>query len=701
MNKLRNNLGLLTNGMMAMLSCIMLFSCDSEDILENNIQQQMNSDYICFGISSDNTRSISDKEENECISNDIVLRTKESKDTLCVSTYVSEGIYSPDTTLAQNATRAIPVTKDNFYDSFHVLAYWKKDNNLVSQFYMDEQIFKSAGSPLWRSNNIYYWLEKNHSLQFLAWAPDNAPGLTRPATPNSMTLGYTVPANVADQKDITIASTLELSGNYNQVVPMDFKHVFTAVRFEIGNLMQKGTIKSVALKNVKSKGTLDAKNLTWTLTNDTQTFSQTINLATTGNETSGSITTPEGTFMMLPQVLHANAEIEVVFQDNVTGTERVMSAPIANREWKRATTVTYKIAISPDYELQFVNQPEIQDAHYVIYPITIKANRIPKGSWTLTSNDNANVTFVESGKFAAPEIQGLVDDGYWLKDNCGTPSLTSTSQGDVKVYVFLKENATDKDRDIVLSIAPTNVPKATPATFKFKQYCPAWNNGLGVERIQEKDYPWGFNWDESSKITFDMPRGLWGVVVHGLWILFGDRTYVTSNGQSAWRGKWKLNFDLSKIKLTVGSDPTDGLTNTWNIYNFDGVNEADAVIKNIQSWGGTTTTTLPANPVEFAAKACAKKNPHTTLIKENQQTGGVAKYYSAVITTENKADMVWYLPAQNESTSMKENSMSGDYWTSTAILSPGTTAYKYSYGAGTSPWDRNSVIHVRATRKHP
>lgn len=36
------------------------------------------------------------------------------------------------------------------------------------------------------------------------------------------------------------------------------------------------------------------------------------------------------------------------------------------------TTVTYKLSITPEYELKFVSQPEVQDAHYVIYPITIK-----------------------------------------------------------------------------------------------------------------------------------------------------------------------------------------------------------------------------------------------------------------------------------------------------------------------------------------
>lgn len=63
--------------------------------------------------------------------------------------------------------------------------------------------------------------------------------------------------------------------------------------------------------------------------------------------------------------------------------------------------------------------------------------------------------------------------------------------------------------------------------------------------------------------------------------------------------------------------------------------------------------------------------------------------------------MVWYLPAQEEALYMKDD-LSENYWTSTAITDPGTTAYTYTAESGsTSGMDRNEVIHVRAVRKKP
>lgn len=49
---------------------------------------------------------------------------------------------------------------------------------------------------------------------------------------------------------------------------------------------------------------------------------------------------------------------------------------------------------------------------------------------------------------------------------------------------------------------------------------------------------------------------------------------------------------------------------------------------------------------------------------------------------------------------MNDN-LSGDYWTSTAITDPGTTAYKYTAGGSTSSENRKSAIHVRAVRQKP
>lgn len=691
----------MAGGMATMLLCTLLFSCNNEDFLESGNPEKA-CDNICFGISSDKnvqTRGYAGSDDEGYTADRFVLRSDDSADTLCVRAIVSEGINVSGFEGEQALTRATPVGKDNFYNKFHVLAYWSKNGAPVDQFYMSTNASNVAASvgtgAIWSTEQIYYWPGADHSFQFYAWAPTDAGGLTTPSSPQEKSLAYTVPEAAADQKDIVVATTDEIQGDNNAAVPLTFKHICTAVRFAVGSQMQPGQIKSVALKGVKNAGTYDMAADNWSLGDATVNFSQTLNKETTGTEANGdAITTSEGTFMMLPQTLPAGATVEVVFV-NANNEDRTLTASIGNTEWKMGTTVTYKLSITPEYELEFVSQPEMQDAHYVIYPITIKSgDKLPAGGWTLTSNDAANVTFVEKDKFVNNDVQALVDAGYWLDGYNGTSTLTSTTTGEVQVYVFLKENATEADRNITLSLKPAAQGNYEAKEFSFTQYCPAWNNGIGVERIQDGDYPWGFSWDSNMKITYNLGRGL-GPILASLYIkIFVNYSYVTSN----WGGvltDFKVTIDFSKVgTLTTATDLNDGNKNTWELYSFNGLNDASALMAQIESWGGVPDKTLPANPSEFAARACAMKNKYSVQT-ETDITGNTV--YLPVL---DQANMVWYLPAQNEAANMNDN-LSGDYWTSTAITDPGTTAYKYTVGGSTSPEDRDSAIHVRAVRQKP
>lgn len=691
----------MAGGMATMLLCTLLFSCNNEDFLESGNPEKA-CDNICFGISSDKnvqTRGYAGSDDEGYTADRFVLRSDDSADTLCVRAIVSEGINVSGFEGEQALTRATPVGKDNFYNKFHVLAYWSKNGAPVDQFYMNTNASNVAASvgtgAIWSTEQIYYWPGADHSFQFYAWAPTDAGGLTTPSSPQEKSLAYTVPEAAADQKDIVVATTDEIQGDNNAAVPLTFKHICTAVRFAVGSQMQPGQIKSVALKGVKNAGTYDMAADNWSLGDATVNFSQTLNKETTGTEANGdAITTSEGTFMMLPQTLPAGATVEVVFV-NANNEDRTLTASIGNTEWKMGTTVTYKLSITPEYELEFVSQPEMQDAHYVIYPITIKSgDKLPAGGWTLTSNDAANVTFVEKDKFVNNDVQALVDAGYWLDGYNGTSTLTSTTTGEVQVYVFLKENATEADRNITLSLKPAAQGNYEAKEFSFTQYCPAWNNGIGVERIQDGDYPWGFSWNSNMKITYNLGKGL-GPILASLYIkIFVNYSYVTSN----WGGMltdFKVTIDFSKVgTLTTATDLNDGNKNTWELYSFNGLNDASALMAQIESWGGVPDKTLPANPSEFAARACAMKNKYSVQT-ETDITGNTV--YLPVL---DQANMVWYLPAQNEAANMNDN-LSGDYWTSTAITDPGTTAYKYTVGGSTSPEDRDSAIHVRAVRQKP
>lgn len=684
----------MTAGMAAVLLSVTLFSCSSDVPYENT--DYSTTDNICFGI-SDSGNGTRAAAANEAITTDrYVLRSSESSDTLCVRAVVSDGIGKA---AAKHATRASMQT--TMYDQFNVVAQLKKsDGNIAPRYYMNEVATKQG--VVWQpSSSIYYWPD-NGSLRFLAWAPLDAELDESPVKPsedvNKTTIKYTVPADLSKQRDLVAAATgynASPAGGVCAPVSLQFKHLCTAVVVKTGATMAPGTIKSVTVTNVRNSGTYDMLRSAWTLDDATTSYTVSPNMTTGSTTAEGTkLNADDATFMLLPQTLGADSKLEVMFHDNISGRDRLLTASLNGAEWPMGKTVTYRLSITPEYELEFTTEPQVQDAHYVIYPITIKAENLGANGWKLVSNDTRNVTFVEN--FGNDDIKRLVDNGYWLKDYCGKSELTSTTRGDIKVYVFIKENITDADRDIKLTLTPADYPNAAPVTFDFKQYCPAWNNGIGVERKQETDYPWGFNWDSSMKITYSMPKGFWMGIWHALFTIFGNTKYVTQEGY-AWTGTWKVTVDFSKVpKLTTATSATDGLKNTWEIYNFEGISDAETIMRQLESWGGVPDKTLPTNPTEFAAAACAKKNPFGVTI--NTKDG-----QNLYLPTLSQSDLVWYLPAQDEAPNMVDGiyPLSGNYWTSTAITDPGTTSYKYTVGASASPEDRNNFIHVRAVRKRP
>lgn len=413
----------MAGGMATMLLCTLLFSCNNEDFLESGNPEKA-CDNICFGISSDKnvqTRGYAGSDDEGYTADRFVLRSDDSADTLCVRAIVSDGINVSGFEGEQALTRATPVGKDNFYDKFHVLAYWSKNGAPVDQFYMNTNASNVAASvgtgAIWSTEQIYYWPGADHSFQFYAWAPTDAGGLTTPSSPSSKELKYTVPADAADQKDIVVATTNEIPGNNNAAVPLTFKHICTAVRFAVGSQMQPGSIKSVVLKGVKNAGTYDMATGNWSLGDATVDFSQTLNKETTGTEANGdAITSPEGTFMMLPQTLPAGATVEVVFV-NANNEERTLTASIGNTEWKMGTTVTYKLS----YEMSIDVPTDAQDAHYITFPITVNVKDYD-GAWTLTSNLTNDVFFTQTKT-------DLQEQGYWIDDDKGTNTISGTGSG--------------------------------------------------------------------------------------------------------------------------------------------------------------------------------------------------------------------------------------------------------------------------------
>lgn len=696
----------LTASIAAVLLSASLFSCSSDDFLG---KAETNTDGISFGVSTENGASTrANNSADGYTAARYTLRSDNSADTLCVRAVVTDGIGNDNA--GRPATRAAMQT--SMYNDFKVVAAVKENGNIGAQYYMDDVATKTGTN--WVPSKVYYWPGSNRQLRFLAWAPTDAAFQSVPNNPNATTLQYTTPAETKNQRDIVAAATGFISNPSNDAtctpVGLQFKHLCTAVVIKTGKQMTAGTIKSVSLKGVKNSGTYDMVSSVWTLNNSTADFTISPNQATTSTTPNGTnLNAGESTFMLLPQTLGTDSKLEVIFHDNISGRDRTLSASLNGAEWPMGKTVTYRLSITPEYELKFVTEPTLQDAHYVIYPIKIKVDptlvdknkkgEVVGGGWTLKST-SPKVTLCK-------ELTELTSLGYWVEEDRGTQTIEGTETGEVTVYAFLEENITDAERDIVLELSPKKYPSATSAKFTIKQLCPSWNTqGLGCERFEDGDYPWGFKWDSSMKITYDMSEaggtGFWGPLRR--WIMkiqikyYGDKykdyiTYTTYWGQLK-----TLTIDFSKVpNLDVADSPDDGNLNTWELYNFNGISDVTGLMAQLEEWGGKADKVLEQNPAEYAARMCTMKNKFN---KEKIAQEGNNVAYRPVLKREN---LVWYLPAKNEFSMVVDNDypLNGNYWTSTAseIAHDNENSYKYQNNSGASLNKRTDKFHVRAVRK--
>lgn len=728
----------------ALAACLLLFSCSGDDLADyGSANGGKHSDNICFSISAADkamakgaSLADSSKAAGEYTAARFVMRSPDTDDTLCVQTVISDGINATPFEDGTPATRGVPVTSLETYGSFHVQAHCTDNGAPVSQFYMDDNATKSDGT-VWSTSQVRYWPGENRTLQFFAWAPANAAFTATPGSPESTTFEYEVPALAADQKDIVVATTDPYVGNYEQQVPLTFKHILTAVKFETGSQMQPGTIKSVALKGVKKSGTYTAFPTgntgegTWTLNDATADYTQELNKTTTGTETNGTpVTAEEGTFMMLPQTLPDGAEVEVVFLDQTSGQERTLSASIAGTQWPQGKTVTYSLSITPEYEFKLSDERTL-DAHYEIYTTSLVVSGVAAGqSWTITAPNDVTVQ-------AQSDMNRWARQGYWTDRNInergddsgsarGTSSYSNSGSGEFPIAIFVPENIGDDKRSIALSIS---VNGNAVQTINIEQYAPSWyGSNIGCERLEGDMQPWGFYWSNDYALTFNLrscdenDRGSlrqyveWTQGLHDLseslllgWLIrliFGndipDLSFVDMEKSGAFLGLGgradEITINLGQLNTENIAESTDnGQQNTRDIYNFQGIQLVNEIINRIQNVGGynssmMTETGTGVFPTNNAAIACMKLNSWNVVTANNEEI---------LQLTNNSPTPDWYLPASGEITGIHDDEipLSGNYWTSTSVQGSHENAYKYDNSGAVSQERRDTRLNVRAVRK--
>ena len=726
----------LTASIAAVLLSASLFSCSSDDFLG---KAETNTDGISFGVSTENGASTrANNSADGYTAARYTLRSDNSADTLCVRAVVTDGIGNDNA--GRPATRAAMQT--SMYNDFKVVAAVKENGNVGTQYYMDDVATKTGTN--WVPSKVYYWPGSNRQLRFLAWAPTDATFQSVPNNPNATTLQYTTPAEAKNQRDIVAAATGFISNPSNDAtctpVGLQFKHLCTAIIIKTGEQMTAGTIKSVSLKGVKNSGTYDMVSSAWTLNNSTADFTISPNQATTSTTSNGTdLNAGESTFMLLPQTLGADSKLEVAFHDNISGRDRILSASLNGAEWPMGKTVTYRLSITPEYELNIDNVSEIVDAHYVIEPIKIRLSNLESNTkWTLSAK-------IDGEKYNGIDVSVLLDNpedgalsvakqGFWIdkyvaikrNDNGeiisktltsqsarGTATVSGTGNIETDAYVFIPENIGNSDRNITITLKVEGTSDADAATKTIIQKCPSWNGGnVGYERIEENNggnYPFGFLWDR--KVTYSY-KGFLALLFK--WVADSYKTANVDYLKTSYKfvvgfrsvSTATIDYTALNNSLNVGMSKEDGLDNTRKLYTFKNIgsiSEMEQDFDNLKilgyKWQDKKTEGGHYETVKnFAAKMVVMKNKFNVEKREQKDPeGNKVVFYVPDI---DEKDILWYLPASNEQMGITDTEypLSGTYWSSTAA-DDNTNAYIYSSGSSSVENGRMATHKIRAVRK--
>ena len=345
-------------------TCLLLSAVACEDELSS---PSSSGNGLCFTATENVHREVGTRSSSggdSLLSSSVTPLEAEGR-TLYLHTTVTDGIEGGRLGKDEPLTRATPVSDMSTYGSFSVFAAfyqgaWSPVSQNLNFMY---NVPVSLSGSVWSPQPDYYWPGSGYNVRFYAYAPIDAEFAPKQhAFANDFYIQYEVPTDVSKQKDLLIAKSAEYAGNHGSIVPLEFKHVLTAVRFVVGDDMKAGTVNKVRLRNITSGGVYYPETgYVGILVGQgiVKDFEQELNKVTDGTPGT-AITEPFQTFMLPPQgFTDDNSVIEIVFTDDEG--EHTLSASLKDQMWNSGTTVTYKISTSSinwDYHLDVTGPSE-------------------------------------------------------------------------------------------------------------------------------------------------------------------------------------------------------------------------------------------------------------------------------------------------------------------------------------------------------
>ena len=360
------------------------------------------------------------------------LRNTQGGKSLYLHTTETDSIATPAAPeTARIATRGALVTTttafEEQYGSFGVLAwaYQGEWSDTQTPNYIDNAKATASGGT-YGFNPPYFWPDETYNMAFFAYAPYDEDGTIFSEKQGAPTLTYSVPTDIKKQKDLLACwkkieeDIEEDKDNKRETIVLNFSHLCTAVKFKVGKGLENA-ITSISIKNVYGSGTYSVANEKWTPTGEANGTEYTLDVNPKNTPQETELTTGENIFMMIPQTLPEDAEIEVTFMED--GQEQTLTASISDKkEWEKGHTVVYTISRTEVIEnIYFTVEATNKEVDYQGGELPFKVT-----SYSEKSKDNTVTTAPVSWKVTSYKVG---ENGEWSTTAPTWLTLTTTGTG--------------------------------------------------------------------------------------------------------------------------------------------------------------------------------------------------------------------------------------------------------------------------------
>jgi hypothetical protein len=617
-------------------------------------------------------------------------------------------------TLDDAFTRGALLTSSTLND-FKVSARMTRtsDNGTYYIFQDETNTRPSSDNSSWQyaSGNIYYWPGSDWTLDFYAVAPATASvSYADDNTRNAFT--YTTPSSPADQVDLMVAQQTGVAGDANSAVSLSFSHLCAAVEFSIGNSDTfDGSIDEITVSGIANQATYSYATGSWSTPSGSASFSM--------NPASGNSFGDSQRFVLLPQELADDAQLQIKYTLNGESKQRTYTYSLKGQSWSAATCYRYALSLAPQMTISF--SETTLDAHYVMTTATITVAGTTS-DWSIVASGSSGSESVSLQ--LESEVNNYAKQGYWTADSRGCDSISGKGSGTYTVRIFAPENVTDEQRTYTFSFHSGG--KTFTTNTELKQSCPDWTGNYGWEKKDDGAGNYGF---KRSKVSvYVMQYDIVSIgdesYLNAKYCLTylentimpkysGSSEYVTEGEkyQFSYVPRYILPYDRYYFYITYANIPsnikdldstTNGAANTNNMRTKDITADICDLETEVQNTTASDVSIIAINavaPYALATSSSKALNAPVSQVSEDPAAcaSGILdcvlkkNAYNIASGSPELIELKWYIPAK-EQNACPSGMNAGDYWSST------TAEKNTSYLLSGAMADRDESHSVRAIR---